>query len=68
MPPRRRVLFLLGGVVFSSILRGYSETKCLLEDVVLDDEDPVGHTPRVLMQGRKNSRRRTPSKIPLYSY
>jgi hypothetical protein len=31
-------------------------------------EDAVGHTPRVLMQGRKNSRRRTPSRIPLYSY
>jgi hypothetical protein len=31
-------------------------------------EDLVGHTPRVLMQGRKNSRRRTPSRIPLYSY
>jgi hypothetical protein len=29
---------------------------------------PVGHTPRVLMQGRKNSRRQTPSRIPLYSY
>jgi hypothetical protein len=28
----------------------------------------VGHTPRVLMQGRKNSRRRTPARIPLYSY
>jgi hypothetical protein len=28
----------------------------------------VGHTPRVLMQGRKNSRRRTSSRIPLYSY
>jgi hypothetical protein len=28
----------------------------------------VGHTPRVLMQGRKNSRRRTPGRIPLYSY
>jgi hypothetical protein len=28
----------------------------------------VGHTPRVLMQGRKNSRRPTPTKIPLYSY
>jgi hypothetical protein len=28
----------------------------------------VGHTPRVLMQGRKNSRRQTPSRIPLYSY
>jgi hypothetical protein len=31
-------------------------------------EAAVGHTPRVLMQGRKNSRRRTPSRIPLYSY
>jgi hypothetical protein len=30
--------------------------------------DSVGHTPRVLMQGRKNSRRRTPGRIPLYSY
>jgi hypothetical protein len=30
--------------------------------------ETVGHTPRVLMQGRKNSRRRTPSRIPLYSY
>jgi hypothetical protein len=28
----------------------------------------VGHTPQVLMQGRKKSRRRTPSRIPLYSY
>jgi transposase InsO family protein len=28
----------------------------------------VWHTPRVLMQGRKKSRRRTPSRIPLYSY
>jgi hypothetical protein len=42
MPPRRRVLFLLGGTV-SSILRGDSETECLLEDVVddgLDDDNP----------------------------
>jgi hypothetical protein len=31
MPPRRRVSFLLGGVV-SSMLRGDSETECLLED------------------------------------
>jgi hypothetical protein len=35
-PPRRRVLFLLGGVVSSSILRGDSETECLLEEVVDD--------------------------------
>jgi hypothetical protein len=28
----------------------------------------VGHTPRVLMQGRKKSRRRTPTRIPLYFY
>jgi hypothetical protein len=43
MPPRRRVWFLLGGAVSSSILRGDSETECLLEDVVddgLDDDDP----------------------------
>jgi hypothetical protein len=36
MPPRRRVSFLLGGVVSSSILRGYSETECHLEEVVDD--------------------------------
>jgi hypothetical protein len=43
MPPRRRVWFLLGGALFSSILRGDSETERLLEDVVddgLDDVDP----------------------------
>jgi hypothetical protein len=43
MPPRRRVWFLLGGVVSSSILRGYSETERLLEEVIddgLDDDDP----------------------------
>jgi hypothetical protein len=44
MPPRRRVSFLLGGVVSSFILRGDSETECLLEGVVddgLDDDDPL---------------------------
>jgi hypothetical protein len=43
MPPRRRVWFLLGSAVSSSIIRGYSETECLLEEVVddsLDDDDP----------------------------
>jgi hypothetical protein len=43
MPPRRRVWFLLSGVVSSSILRGDSETEHLLEEVVddgLDDDDP----------------------------
>jgi hypothetical protein len=43
MRPRRRVSFLLGGAVSSSILRGDSETECLLEEVVdkgLDDDDP----------------------------
>jgi hypothetical protein len=42
MPPRRRVSFLLGGAVSSSILRGDSETECLLEEVVdgFDDDDP----------------------------
>jgi hypothetical protein len=33
IPPRRRVSFLLGGVVSSAMLRGDSETGCLLEDV-----------------------------------
>jgi hypothetical protein len=40
MPLRRRVWFLLGGAVSFSILRGYSETERLLEEVVLDDDDP----------------------------
>jgi hypothetical protein len=43
MPPRKRVSFLLGGVISSSRLRGDSETECLLEEVVedgLDDDDP----------------------------
>jgi hypothetical protein len=41
MPPRRRVSFLLVGVVSSSILRGDSETECLLEEVVDDGLDDV---------------------------
>jgi hypothetical protein len=43
MSTRRRVLFLLGGVVSSFILQGDSETECLLEEVVddgLDDDVP----------------------------
>jgi hypothetical protein len=43
MPLRRRVWFPLGGAMSSSILRGYSETERLLEEVVddgLDDNDP----------------------------
>jgi hypothetical protein len=41
MPPRRRVRFLLGGAIFSSILWGDSETDCLLEvDDGLGDDDP----------------------------
>jgi hypothetical protein len=43
MPLRRRVTFLLSGAMSSSILRGDSETECLLKDVVddgLDDNDP----------------------------
>jgi hypothetical protein len=36
--------------------------------VFFDLSNLVGHRPRVLMQGRKKSRRRTPSRIPLYSY
>jgi hypothetical protein len=44
MPPRRRVSFLLGGGAVSVfMLRGDSETECLLEDIVddgLDDDEP----------------------------
>jgi hypothetical protein len=43
MSPRRRALFLLGGAVSVSMLRGDSETDCLLENVVddgLDDDEP----------------------------
>jgi hypothetical protein len=43
MPPRRRVSYLLGGAVSSSMLRGDSEIECLLEGVVDDglyDDDP----------------------------
>jgi hypothetical protein len=43
VPPRRRASFLLGGAVSSAMLRGDSETECLLEDVVddgLDDDNP----------------------------
>jgi hypothetical protein len=43
IPPRRRVSFLLGSAVSTSMLRGDSETECLLEDVVedgLDDDEP----------------------------
>jgi hypothetical protein len=43
MPPRRRASFLLDGAVSVSMLRGDSETECLLEDVVdngLDDDEP----------------------------
>jgi hypothetical protein len=44
MPPRRRVSFLLGSVVSSSMLPGDSETECLLEDIVedgLDNDNPL---------------------------
>jgi hypothetical protein len=43
IPLRRRVSFLLGGVVSSSMLRGDLETECLLENIAeddLDDDDP----------------------------
>jgi hypothetical protein len=43
MPPRRRVSLPLSGAMSSSILRGHSETECLLEEVVDDglvDDDP----------------------------
>jgi hypothetical protein len=52
MPSRRRVSFLLGGAVSSSILRGDSETECLLEEVVddgLDDDDPFFLVKRLIV-------------------
>jgi hypothetical protein len=48
----RRVLFLLGGAMSCSILRGDSETECLLEEVVndgLDDDDPFFLVQRVVV-------------------
>jgi hypothetical protein len=36
MPPRRRVSYLLGSVMSSSMLRGDLEIECLLEEVVDD--------------------------------
>jgi hypothetical protein len=52
MPLRRRVSFLLGGVVSSSMLQGDSEIECLLEEVVddgLDDDDPFFLVKRVVV-------------------
>jgi hypothetical protein len=52
MPPRRRVSFLLGGVVSSSILRGDSETECLLKEVVddgLNDNDLIFLVKRLIV-------------------
>jgi hypothetical protein len=52
MPPRRRLPFLLDGAVSSSMLRGDSETECLLEDVVedgLDDDDPFFLVKRLVL-------------------
>jgi hypothetical protein len=51
IPPRRRVSFLHGGIVSSSMLRGDSETECLLEDVVEDglDDDPFFFVKRLVV-------------------
>jgi hypothetical protein len=38
------------------------------DNSAVSTEGRVGHTPRVLMQGRRKSRRRTPTRSPLYSY
>jgi hypothetical protein len=43
MPPRRKVWFILGGAVSPSILRGDSETECLLKEVVYDGVDNDDH-------------------------
>jgi hypothetical protein len=52
MPRRRRVSFLLGGAVSSSMLRGDSKTECLLEYVIedgLDDDEPFFLVKRLLV-------------------
>jgi hypothetical protein len=52
IPPRRRASFQLGGAVSVSMLRGDSETKCHLEDVVddgLDDDEPFFLEKRLLV-------------------
>jgi hypothetical protein len=52
MPSRRRLSFLLGGAVSTSILRGDLETECLLEEVVddgLDDDDPFFSVKRLVI-------------------
>jgi hypothetical protein len=52
MPSRRRLSFLLGGAVSTSILRGDLETECLLEEVVddgLDDDDPFFSVKRLVV-------------------
>jgi hypothetical protein len=52
MPLRRRVSFLLGGAVSSSILRGDLKTECLLEEVLddgLDDDDPFFFVKRLVV-------------------
>jgi hypothetical protein len=52
MTPRRRASFLLGGAVSSSMLRGDSETECLLEDVVedgLDNDEPFFLEKRIVV-------------------
>jgi hypothetical protein len=52
IPPRRRASFPLGGAVPVSMLRGDSETECLLEDVVddgLDDDEPFFFEKRLVV-------------------
>jgi hypothetical protein len=52
----------ISGEIAAIIVGDYSADEYTYDVLV------VGHTPRVLMQGRKKSRRRTPTRIPLYSY
>jgi hypothetical protein len=52
VPLRRRASFLLGGAVSVSMLRGDSETECLIEDVVydvLDDDEPFSLEKRLVV-------------------
>jgi hypothetical protein len=70
MPLRRRVSFLLGAVVSSSMLRGDSETECLLEEVVddgLDDDDPIFLVQRLVVFFHGCSTLSLTNKYPGYS-
>jgi hypothetical protein len=67
MPLRRKVSFLLGDAVSFFILRGDSETECLLEEVVdgLDDDDPFYLELGRILLDETNSEWKAKSKVIL---